>query len=413
MEFSRGIKAKASQEVNSTRLFAFATGLLWGALLWIQPTLLVADDAPTASTPSEPTASPSPNPSPSVEPPLPDIEARVFDVKVAKRSASTKTYLFDDVAGSEPPLGKILLLRRDSEQIMAFRVVKLYPEKKQFAAKRVRTYGFHRVIEPGSTFSALEKVGDVVIPPPTAQDKADLKELESKPGDIPPPPPDAVPPAPATTPPPTAPGPEVQAFDSDLDAGNSPPPAGAVDSENAKDSPTVPDDDEDDETSHFGMAIEEVVPLDPNSQWLTATFAYFNNGGSYFAGAGMRYGLSLGKMLFLRKPRLQDSIVLEAGLFFYKITTFVSTGDSYSVMPLVGTARYNILFGENFGIFFYGGLVQNVVTSATNGTTAAQTALQTVLPAAGTGLLFRVGPSWESRVDLGYDMLGLGLILRF
>jgi hypothetical protein len=72
------------------------------------------------------------------------------------------------------------------------------------------------------------------------------------------------------------------------------------------------------------------------------------------------------------------------------------------------------MFGENFGIFFYGGLMQNFVTQVSaNATADVQASLQSIVPAVGTGLLFRVGPSWEARVDLGYDMLALGLVLRF
>jgi hypothetical protein len=113
---------------------------------------------------------------------LPNIEARSFDVRVAKRSKSAKTYLFEDINQARTRVGKILLLRRDSQPVMAFRIVKTYyPAKNEFAAKQVRTYGDIAKIEPGSSYSGLEKVSDVVAPPPTAQDRADLKELESAP----------------------------------------------------------------------------------------------------------------------------------------------------------------------------------------------------------------------------------------
>ncbi len=362
---------------------------------------LAADPAP-AATPSAPATAGTPGAIDTGgldDPALPDIEARTFAVKVARRSASSKTYLFDDVSDSKTHPGKILLLRREAEPIMAFRVVKIYDDQKQFAAKRIRRYGSYHILDVGDSFAALEKVGDVAIPPPTAQDKADLKELESKP--------DAAP-----APPPTAPAPEVHPYDSDLDAGTSPPQSGAVDSDSMKD-PAHDRDDDDDEQTRFGQTIEEVMPLDPNNQWLTACFGYFNNGGNYFAGAGARYGLSLGKMIFLRKAHLQDSFAIEGGVFFYKILGFATSGDSYSVLPFEATARYNVLFGENFGIFFYGGMMQNIVTQVSGGDAVTQASLQTIVPAVGTGLLFRVGPSWEARVDLGYEMLSLGLMLRF
>jgi hypothetical protein len=414
MEFSHGTTAKDQYELSiRSAKSPWLRRLLIVSLMVVglpQHRLAHAEDPPPAETLPIPTDAPNPAPSVTVDgdtPPdptiatqnLPDIETRNFGVAVSKRSRSGRMYLFDDVAESKTRLGKILLLRRDDESVMAFRVMRLYEDKKQFAAKRVRRYGEVRKLEPGDSFTAIEKIGDLTPPPPTNQDNADLKELESNPGD--------------PTIPPTAPSPEVQPYDSDLDSGTSPPESGGVDSDGSHGSPSTHEEEEDEDPSRFGMAIDEVTPIDHHYQWLSGSFGYFNNAGSYFAGGGLRYGLSLGKMIFLRRSHLQDSFAIEGGVFYYKIINFMSRGDAYGVVPLIGTARYNIMLGENFTLFFYGGIMQNFVTEVSGGDEETQRALQAYLPAAGGGMLFRVGPSWDARVDLGYDMVGLGLVLRF
>ncbi|MGK5085199.1 hypothetical protein WDW37_18070 [Bdellovibrionota bacterium FG-1] len=386
------IKAKAHQLVKLLSVRPRVGVAILAALLTgggELPRIVQAAEEPSESTPPLSVV-------PSPADPLPLIEARVFDVRVVRHSRSERVYLFDDVSDSKTRPGKILLLRKDNNPVMAFRVIRTYAEKKQIAAKRVRRYGDVKNLDNDATFSALEKVLDIPLPPQTAQDKADLKELEN---------PNAVP---------TAPGPEVHPFDPDLDAGSSPPPGGTVDSDQSKDTPFRDDDDED-QAAHLGLAIEETNPLDPNTHWLTGGVGYLRNGApdgtsAFYLSGGLRYGLTLGKMIFLRRAKAQDSIVAEAGLFFYRIIGFQKDTESYDVMPLLGTARYNIQFSENFAIFFYGGVVQNRVIR-TNGDNAHL--LSMTFPTAGGGFLFRVGPNWDARVDLGYDTATLGLVLRF
>ena len=174
--------------------------------------------------------------------------------------------------------------------------------------------------------------------------------------------------------------------------------------------------EEDDE--NLGLTIEEVYPLDVHSHWLTVQGALARNNApdgspSYASAAGLRYGLTLGKMMFLRKAHVQDSFAVEGGLLFYKMLNYEVEGNAYSVLAAVGTARYTIAFGETLGIFFYGGLLQNRVTGDVGGTDEHRTLLSSVVPAAGAGILFRVGPSWDARVDVGLDMFAAGLVLRF
>lgn len=384
----------------------------------------VLDSGSPMPEPSSLSSSPTPVPSP-LSSSLPDIEAREFSVSIVRHSASKRVYLFETAEGNSAHTGRILLLKKNAEPVMAFRVLKLYPSLKQIAAKRVKRYGPAQVLEPGETYDAIEKISDIVPPPPTAKDQADLKELEKgMPGTAPLPSAPPVTPGPISTPSPEtvgAPTPgamphlEVKAYDAELDAGSSPPPSDAE--PHSQDADFIHSFDED--LSPSVLTVNEIHPFDINHHWFSGTFGAFRNNGPsgdalYFAGGGLRYGYSLGKMLALDRPNIQDSLVAELGVFLYKLVNFVpNRSDAYTVVPLILTLRYNIQFGENLGLFFYGGIVKNSVVATSQETGDAVAALNSLIPAIGTGLLFRVGPNWDARIDLGFDVFGLGLVLRF
>lgn len=342
------------------------------------------------------------------ETPVPDIEAKMFGIKVIRRSNSNKIYLFDDPDGHQPSPGKLILLRREDEPIMAFRVLKTYPEEKRIAAKRIKKYGKHRLLGNDETYLALEKTSEIAPALPTEQDRSELKDLESKesdkiPGKI------------------TDEAKEklgIQPFDKDLDAASSPPPPKEKDS---KDGSIEPLDLEDEEDSHLAVAVEEVHPIDHNTQWLTAGFGFVRNrappstgGYYYFSSGNLRYALNIGQMILMEKAHLQDSISLEGGFYLYKSIGFTpSQGDAYTVLSIIGNLRYNIFFSRRFGVFFYGGIIQNGIVSSSQSQDSARAALISTLPAFGTGLLFEVGPNWYTRADIGIDSISLNLVLRF
>ncbi|MGZ3698010.1 MAG: hypothetical protein ACXWP5_07745 [Bdellovibrionota bacterium] len=218
----------------------------------------------------------------------------------------------------------------------------------------------------------------------------------------------------ASPPPPAAAG-----YDPELDAGSSPPPPTGAEAPNSDD-------------NHLGLTVEEIQPLETRRSWLTAELGFFqnlnidpdaitkNNGqppAGYYAGGGARYGFSVFRQILLRKASVQDSITPEAGIFAYKILG--ANNDTYTLLPVLATIRYNILFGEKVAIFIYGGIMQNFVVAATqasllpDGKTATTDALRTTIPAFGGGLLLRLGPSWNIRLDAGWDSFSLGLVLRF
>jgi hypothetical protein len=176
--------------------------------------------------------------------------------------------------------------------------------------------------------------------------------------------------------------------------------------------PTELSQDEEDAERRIAVYVDEHEELDPNWNWLSLEFGYFKNA-QYFAGGGVRYGLKLVNNLFFDSRSSQDSLALEGGVFYYKTLNYPEDGEMYNIVPIVGTLRYNILANENFGIFFYGGMMKNFIASSVSGTDEGFAQLGSVVPAVGGGLTFRIGPNWETRVDLGSDMIGAGLVLRF
>jgi hypothetical protein len=375
---------------------------------------------------------------------LPNIRARTFDVTITERSKSNRTYMFSYSDAGKARGGEILLLKKGDESIMAFRVLRTYDAKKKFAAKRVKRYGDRQTLDNGESYTAIEKLSDIAPPPLDNQEKADLKELEGKggvppvaggksaaaptTGDLPVPPtgdlpgtPDGLPPAPGEK---TQGGSADKSFDPDLDSSTSPPPAGAVDSGNSKASAEDLDQGDDDQ---LNIEVKEILPLDKNSQWLSGVIGYFRantyvapgsgnvSSPTYFTGGGVRYGTTLGKQVFLRRQALQDSVVLEAGVYLYRLLNYApgSIGDAYTVAPLIISLRYNLQFSEQFAMFFYAGIDKSSVIAYANAPTGATDQLNTIFPAGGAGLTFEVGPSWDARADLGYDTFAISLMLRF
>lgn len=375
---------------------------------------------------------------------LPEIEAKTFNVAVKKRSRSGHVYLFDRYDSEPLQVGRLVLLRDGDQPVMAFRVLKDYPEKNQFAGKWLRRYRGLQQLQPDQQFLAVEKLADVVAPPLTSQDKADLKELEGE--ALPAPPPSgaeaapatpqtapSTPPAPQATASPAPPGPEGQppstATNEPVPAESLPPPAPnpakSHDAENLAPELTAADERELDDLK--SITAEELVPLDRDKYWATLGLGFFRNNGStpssksgYLTGLDMKFAKTLKQYLYFKKKDLQDSIAVEAGLGYYKLISYAVQGDAFTVVPFTVTARYNLLFSENLGVFGYLGFNKNFVASSSSPNDPSNAAVSTASdqlnsfqPAFGVGGLFRVGPSWYIRTDVGYDLLGIALLLRF
>ncbi|HTL12998.1 MAG TPA: hypothetical protein VL588_10945 [Bdellovibrionota bacterium] len=359
-------------------------------LCWVVGCLWAAQGAVWAA---EPGNTPSPGPDPhQLDDELPQIEAKAFATFARRRSQSLRVYVLE-AKEYMPHVGRIVLLKRESANMMAFRVIKTYPDQQEFAARKVKEYEDRSSLPLGEAYMAIEKLKDVGMPATTEEDKKadakDLKELEQEnQSELP----------------------SVKDYDPDLDTGTSPPPVGAVDDESSDEE--VDRDDSDLEN----LAADEVKPMDPDSQWLTGEFGMFKNTGSIggtdtYVGGGARYGLTLGKMIFLASNKAQDALAVEAGAFLYKILG--TSSETFTVMPVTVTGRYHINVTADLGLFFYFGINMNLVIENTGGTQNELTSLATTLPAGGGGITFRIGPKWHIRADIGIDMIGAGLMLRF
>lgn len=417
--------------VKRPRTQALACGL------WVAFTLLPAGHADDANPVPTDTA-PIETIKPLEEEKLPDIEARIFDLNVARRSRSERVYLLAplDKTAELPLEGRVLLLKKDSSPAMAVLILKVYPETFQFAGKKVRAYDSFEKLNPGDKFKSVQKISDIIPAPPeqTPQDRADLREIEAKPTTAPlpplPNPAQAVEPAlvpsseaskagvaPDAPPPPPGGSSAVVSPEITPEASPSqtpPPPPGAISE------PVKSDSDDESRDDQSSVIIEEINPLDTNRFGISAELAFIRNaapqtvGSGYYVGGGIRGSLELGQSVFLKGARLQDSLGVELGVFNYRVAGFKIPADSFTLYPIIGTLRYSLIFSEDFSLYFYAGLVYNLITSNTAATDADSIAqLGQVQPAGGMGLLFRVGPSWYTRVDLGIDMIGLGLVLRF
>lgn len=358
---------------------------------------------------------------------LPDVEIRNFPVVVLKRSSAEGVYLFEDPTAALPSSGKIVLLKKEKEPFLALRVLKVYLDKKEFAAKKLRAYHGHDVINSGEQYIAYEKLSDIPAPPVSAQDAQALSGLETDELDqdhTPPPAPDntgAGLPAGGgygSDEPNSGAGlPVPQTYDPELDLESSPPPVGAVDGVGNQ----LDEAGELTEGGHTHLMVEDITPIDPNRYGITGQLGYFrnidpaNNSSIYFVGGGMRFSSTLQRMLFVKKADVQDSLIMEFGVAMYKTLLQSSTNnaDSYNIFPTMAVARYQVNVGETFAGFIYGGLLKNFSIAAPGSNVDTQNILSQFMPAGGIGGLFRLGPSWDIRFDLGIDFIGAGLVLGF
>jgi len=354
------------------------------------------------------------------------ILIRRFNVTLVRKSRSTRVYLFSQDLKKDPELssrGKIILIKRDNTAVMAFRVLRAYGAKDQFAAKVLKNYRNGTPLA-GDTFLAVEKIGSKSEIALSAMDEKDLQELEQPPEFEP-----DDPNLPSSDPNQTGDDQdlnqfEVLAYDPELDAGSSPPPTEFSGARNQ-----LPDElDPYDERS---LIAEEITPLDPDPNWLSFMGALIRNpglernntttpvtavesGSINVGGFGLRYGYTVADRIFLRDQEVQDSLVPEIGFYYYSITNYTDDQDSYTLLPVLGNFRYNLLAGETYGFFLYLGFMQNFVLSSENDRAGyGSESLGSTRLAMGGGLLFHVGPNWNVRVDIGIENIGAGLVLRF
>ncbi|MGE0614284.1 MAG: hypothetical protein AB7P04_01475 [Bacteriovoracia bacterium] len=354
---------------------------------------------------------------------LPPIEARTYNVKISRLSTSKRVYLFDDLDDAKARVGRILLLKNGEEQIMAFRLLKNYYDRKQFAGSKVRVYNQREHLEIGDSYLGLEKVADLGIPKRTAHerrmDERDLKDLETQMGMG-----DALSGREGRKKKKGAGGAggeddDLGEGDPDLDgAGGAPFNAEEIEKSESEE-----------EDALARITVDEVKPLDVDKTWLSGMGGLVNNAGDFYMGFGLKYGTTLKHMLAMKRKNKQDSLVLEGSVYLYKVilpnvgadNEPTGTNASFTVLPIVATIRYNIFYAGGFGFFVYGGFGKNLVLTSTNdtedidesGTGDGTERLSGFVPAFGGGAFVQVGPRWQVRLDIGYDFVGAGIVLRY
>jgi hypothetical protein len=104
----------------------------------------------------------------------------------------------------------------------------------------------------------------------------------------------------------------------------------------------------------------------------------------------------------------------------YSISNYIeNSGDSYTIIPVQAALRYHVWLNRVFGIYFYGGVLYNYLQDSSQGTLknsvydAALVSLKTIYPSAGTGMFLNIGPGWNLRFNLGFELFSAGLMLRF
>lgn len=316
---------------------------------------------------------------------LPEIEALAFKVRVVRKTKSGRVYLFDDLSSHKPPQGKLFLIKQSQEPLMAFRVLKSYEDQSQFAAKQVRRYQVP-ILERAQEYVAWQKIRDLHAGPSnapvSAEDQSELKELENA------------------------------ASNENIDDGLS-------DAELARQLEKTPPEklNREEELTLKQLEIREYPELDRYSNWLSLQMAMLKNDSAnkestYFTGGGIRYGLTIGKRIFAKETS-EDSMVIEGSVFYYKVLHYITTTDEYTLAPWGVNLRYNLMWSEIFGFFLYGGFNYNFILASSGETGDGVAQLGGFAPAFGLGLLYTMGPHWQLRFDVGYDLIGIGLVLRY
>lgn len=345
---------------------------------------------------------------------LPEIEARQFEVGVVRVSESGRVYLMDDRHQSKPRVGKVLLLKPNllSPPSMAVRVIRIYQDKHQFAVKRVKRYGTTDTLDPAKTLVAIEKIAELkpyqTIEDEELKDEAELDELEHP--EIK----EAIASAEQTKKELQQANrqfrhnyskdlPKTKKFDSVLDAEAT---QGSL------------DESEDNSDEMDGVIARDHDVLDPDRHMLGLDFASVVNANeegstTFYSGASLRYGLTFARKAFFLSKNFQDSMTIEAAVYYYKAYNLNGNLDAYTLLPFSGIFRENFHISDSFTLFIYGGILYNYVMGNIDGTEETIASLSGLRIAAGGGFLMKIGPRWNIRMNGGMDSICVGLALRF
>lgn len=322
--------------------------------------------------------------------PLPSIDAHRFDAKPIQKSTSGKIYLFES-AQVIPKTGNLILIYEQDKPAMAFRVLKNDPTNRRFVGKRIRRYDQTSELKLDQNYVTIEKLADVLPPPPGEAPSESLDEA---------------PPAAAGTPVPAViPTPEAQ--DSELDS----------DSTAALDEIDELDQTEDEE-DEGPLEVDETSRLDPYTNILSVGTGYFGNSSNFSGSPYLSNGFSISYAhvlfndVFIMKKVPQDSLALEFGGIFYRIINKDGGNDIYSMLPFFADLLYQLHLSSSFSLNLYGGLQYNYMTSAINPGASLEN-LQGIQVNVGLGAFYTLGPQWLLRIDAGWDRITGGLSIKW
>lgn len=302
------------------------------------------------------------------------IEAKVYDIKTVRPSKSGRVYLFEKSEAGLPVSGKLFLIREGATPVMAMRALKTYSATNRIAAKKLKTYSGFEVLERGSIYRAFEKTGDSVQPvPPSAEDTADITELESSENE------ESIPPIPEESIPPVM-APQESAEIGELESAEI----------------NIPREESPDESdiyfpNQFTMAIGNI----PNSNIPGPDFKF---------SGGFLYGRSF-----------EHDLAFETGFYYYKASGDVENigNVTMTVVPVTGSLRIQKKYGNLWTGYAYGGFIYPYIASEIGATNALLRKIQVLSPALGVGAFLQTGPNWYLRLNLGLESMTLGVMLRF
>ncbi len=345
---------------------------------------------------------------------VPTLDVEHLQLKATNTSRTGETYLFKVESGAEPPVGTLILLKRDKDPVAAVRVVRnenVAP--KSFIARKVRLYGAYSSIPLDQTWAGIYKIGELstaeslpsLEPPPTLDNHTSPAGASE------------ILPSPSSSDIPSAPQPEMvpdtrknpREYDPELDASTTPRPE-----------PEWIDDESDDT-----VFIEEYGRINPYNHSFSAGFGTarnLSNFGSWsegFSALQVAYGYRLGRDLWFQEKKPQDSLGLEVGFQSYSRVAVASTDDSYQLFPIFGQLIYEIDFAPWFALHGAFGFQYNWITSSSQGS-ASNSGFQQILDNNGgiqqrlsVGAQLFMGHHWNVRFDVGWEFIGAGLTIRW
>lgn len=322
-------------------------------------------------------------------------ETRKFKSTPVLISKTGRVYLFKVVPGAEPKPGNMVLIKEGPKALMAFRVLRADTEKNQYAARKAKKYNQTEELQLNLEYDSIEKsaLASTSTPPPEPEPKTIPEPTTLEP---------------TSAEPTTAEPINVEQLDAPSEPVPEPTP------ENVSEEYFY----DDEETSLY--EVEEIHALDPYRAAFSLMGSYSRNLSSFQIRGTVQSSIlaflsikTFKDILFFSK-QAQDWIDIEFGVGYYTyLNASTSPNRSFTILPLLAQAKYNIQVSETLSINAYGGFGFNAIISSKNATSFDKKRFGNIQQLMGLGLVYNMGPHWATRVDLGWDRMALGLMLKW